>query len=226
MKVMICRALNERNEPLWERKYPTEALMKYKKEAGSVIFALQFQNDPSLCRGSFINSKQICYYESVPHQPIVYIGVDPAISLSERADYFAVVVVGEENGVFYVLKTYQAHLTFREQILLLGSYFKEFKPVRINVEAVAYQAVLVEALKERGLPVSAVVQSQAKEIRIMRLAALVEAGRVRLNREQTELIEQLLSYPHTGHDDLLDALSLAVSSKLKTKSKYLSIKGL
>jgi len=159
MKAMICRALNEKNEPLWEEKYPREVLMRYKEEAGSVIFALQFQNDPSLCEGSFIDRRHIRYYESVPQRLAVYIGVDPAISLSERADYFAVVVVGEDNGVFYVLKTHQAHLTFKEQVLLLESYFAKHKPVRINIEAVAYQAVLAEALKERGLPVSAVMQS-------------------------------------------------------------------
>ena len=226
MKVMICRALNEKNEPLWEERYPAEVLMRYKEEAGSVIFALQFQNDPSLCEGSFINSGYIRYYESVPPRLAVHIGVDPAISLSEKADYFAVVVVGEDNGVFYVLKTHQAHLTFKEQIHLLESYFEEHKPVRINIEAVAYQAVLAEALKERGLPVSSVVQSYAKDIRIMRLAALVEAGRIRFDKKQTDIIEQLLSYPHTRHDDLIDALSLAVSSRLKIKSKYLSVKGL
>lgn len=225
MRVMICRALNERGEPLWKERFPSEMLIRYKEEAGSLIFGLQFQNDVTLCQGSFVKEDCLRYYEEAPSGLVVRIGVDPAISLSEKADFFAVVVVGERKKRFYVLRTYQAHLTFREQVNLLQRYFNDYEPVTIAVEATAYQRVLAEVLKECGLPVQEIQQRQPKELRIMRLAALFESSRIYMKREQNELISQLLAYPHARNDDLLDALSLAISSMMRRATGYYSLSG-
>jgi|GEM_PF-1904586 predicted phage terminase large subunit-like protein len=226
MKVMVCRALDENENPLWEERFSKEKLKKYKDAAGSVVFALQFQNDASLCNGSIVREENIRYYEELPCGVTLHCGVDPAISTSPEADFFAVVVVGHKKGDFYVIRAHEERLSFNKQVATIERFWNEYRPIHIAVEANAYQKVLVEVLRQRGISVRAVHQTENKEIRIMRLSAIFESGHIWLKREQTELIGQILSYPNSRYDDLLDALALAVRSAGIRKVDFHSIPGL
>ncbi|MCX7702660.1 MAG: phage terminase large subunit [Planctomycetota bacterium] len=223
---MVFRAVKENGKVLWEEKFPERKIKEYKEMMGSVMFALQFQNDPSLCEGGFVKPEHIRYYSELPSKVAVYCGVDPAIAVSERSDYFAAVVIGVQEKTFYVIEAYQNRLSFKEQVEFLESLCLRHRPLRVAVETNAYQRVLAEMLCDRGVPVRAVQQVESKEKRIIRLAALFETGRVYLKKEQRELKEQILSYPDSEYDDLLDALSLSVQTASIKKTEYSLIAGL
>jgi hypothetical protein len=72
-----------------------------------------------------------------------YLGVDPAISLNDAADYFAMMLGGvDQFGRTYLLKEYKGRLPFGEQIDVIAEWHERFRPQLIGVEAQAYQAAL------------------------------------------------------------------------------------
>ena len=82
------------------------------------------------------------------------------------------------------------------------------------VESNAYQAAQVEELmRTTHVRVEPVVTTRDKVTRFLRLAARFEAGQVFLRRgTMDDLVEQLLLVPEAPHDDLVDALELAVDA--------------
>jgi predicted phage terminase large subunit-like protein len=105
-------------------------------------------------------------------------------------------------------------LTFKQQTDLIIERKRTYHPIKLLVEAVAYQAAQVEALRSAGVYAVPVKTTKDKVTRFLRLAARFEAGTVFLRRGMhDDLVEQLLLAPEGQHDDLLDALEMAVSAE-------------
>jgi predicted phage terminase large subunit-like protein len=71
------------------------------------------------------------------------------------------------------------------------------------------------------LPIEGVKHKISKEQRIKRLSSLIENGILQFKKTQETLIDQLTEFPKGSHDDLPDALEMAVTaleSPTKTKS--------
>lgn len=109
--------------------------------------------------------------------------------------------------------------------------------VQVGVESVGYQAALVQKLKaETNVPVKAVNQTRDKVARAMGIQGLVETGRLCfppagpkgcgdkneggmdippekrwVRRDMGNLIAEMLAFPDSDHDDLVDALEIALS---------------
>ena len=61
------------------------------------------------------------------------------------------------------------------------------------------------------LPIKGIKPKVSKELRIQKLSPLIENGLIRFRRNQKLLIDQLIEFPKGAHDDLPDALEMAVS---------------
>ena len=60
-----------------------------------------------------MKSEWLRYYEEKPDNGFTIMAVDPAISLSDSADYTAFVVLIYKDGKFYVDKVIRLKTTFR-----------------------------------------------------------------------------------------------------------------
>lgn len=142
----------------------------------------------------------------------IYQGVDLAIAREAGSDYFAIVTIGiDGRNNIYVLNCCQARLSFREQTAAILEKYNRFDPVKVAIEANAYQVVQVERVKELGaVRATKVYTTRDKLSRAWKLSALFEDGRIRLKRNMRELVDQLLAFPQGEHDDLIDALDLAI----------------
>ncbi len=155
----------------------------------------------------------------------VYIGVDPAVSLSDDADDFAMVAMGvdEDRGQVFLLEHYLGHISFPEQLDMIAEWNMKWRPEMIGVEANAAQGWLPQ--QAAGLPnlppiipVFSKGQKQgkvsAKNSRILRMAPLFKIGKVRINRDRHgDFIEQWVSFDAekaNQRDDLLDAVEIAL----------------
>lgn len=212
LKVLIQKAL-EKEKALWPERFPEEMLRERRAVMGSVVFNLQYQNDARLAEGSVFREEHFRWFEHIPEGLAVYQGVDLAISSSRFADYFAIVTIGvSEAYEIFVLDTFRARLSFEQQARTVVGKAARFDPVRIAVEAVGYQAALSQVLAARTpLPVKPVFPHKDKVTRAWRLSALFENGKVFLGRGQELLKDELLAFPDGDHDDLFDALEMAVS---------------
>jgi phage terminase large subunit-like protein len=155
----------------------------------------------------------------------VYIGVDPAVSLSDKADDFAMVAMGvhEDTGQAFLLEYFLGHIAFPDQLDKIHEWHLKWRPEMIGIEANAAQGWLPQ--QAQGLPnlppvvpVFSKGQKQgkvsAKNSRILRMAPLFKIGKVRINREHSDFLSQWVSFDAekvNQRDDLLDATEIALS---------------
>lgn len=146
-----------------------------------------------------------------------YIGVDPAVSLSDSADKFAMALIGvtEDHSQVFVLRLFAGRIPFHEQLDKITEWHLAYRPMLIGVEAQAYQRVLADqAARQEGLPGVIPVFAQGKKFeRILGMAPLFKIGKVRIHSTQKEFIEEWLDYDSekkNTHDDTLDAVEIAL----------------
>jgi predicted phage terminase large subunit-like protein len=223
MPVLVEKAIHEeggQERALWEEKFPLAKLQQRLAEAGPAIFNSQYQNDVVALRGRVFRPEWIVSAESPP--PVrKYQGVDLAIGQGDQHDYFAHVTVAEHGpGAYQVVGAYQARLSFDDQFQAVRALYAQHDrpeaPVeRIGVEANAYQEAMIQRLRGDALPVTSIVQTRDKITRALRMQGLFQTHRVsfppRPDADLNRLIEQLLSFPEADHDDLVDALEIALS---------------
>lgn len=149
----------------------------------------------------------------------LYMGIDPAISLSETADYFAMALVGvtKDKTQVYLLEYYVDRIAFPDQLDKIREWFLKYRPQFIGIESNAYQRALLQMTQRMdGIPnVLAVMSKSKKEERILGLGPMFKTGRVRIRKTHGEFIDQWVSYDPAQkhqHDDLLDAVEIALGT--------------
>ena len=149
----------------------------------------------------------------------LYTGVDPASSLSARADYFviATIAIDNENNK-YVVDIFRDRISPAEQPGKIIETYKNFKPRRIKVETVGYQEALRTAVRELmreeqlyipGLE-SGVKPRNSKSERLLSLVPLFAKGTFYFRPEDIKAQQEFLSYPKGKHDDIMDAIWTAL----------------
>jgi predicted phage terminase large subunit-like protein len=146
-----------------------------------------------------------------------YIGVDPAASLSDDADKFAIALVGitRDRSAGYLLNVWAGRIPFHEQLEKIADWHRKYRPQSIGVENVAYQRVLADqAARLDGMPnVYGIPAAGRKVDRIMGMSPLFQTGRIRIHRNQRNFIEEWIDFDGSKknqHDDILDAVEIAL----------------
>ena len=207
-------ALLDEDTALWPETFSVEKLHEIKRDAGSVIFNLQYQQNAAMLKGNMFKPEWLNYYENVPNKLYVYMGIDPAISQDADADYTAIVVIGLDTstGNIYVLDTFKDRITFKEQVNTAIRKSNQYKPIRIGVERVAYQQAFEQELSRMiNFGVIPIKRHQDKELRALKIQGLFESGKIHLKKDMYDLIDELLAFPNAPHDDLFDALESAIT---------------
>jgi len=223
----LRRAAIEDNKPLWPGYFSLADLERKREELGGPIFSLQFQNDVTQMGGNIFRHDWLQHVDKIPHGSR-RIGVDLAASASERSDYTAAVeVVEDTSGNLYVVGAYHGGLLNDETsprvswparlVGLKGQDIDQVDEPRfleaVNIESVQYQATFIrELLAETRLPAKAVRPDRDKVIRARALAARYEAGKVfhlKGGPGIDALEREMLTFPNSTHDDMVDALGYA-----------------
>ncbi len=159
----------------------------------------------------------------------IILAIDPAISEKTTADYFALVVIGvDAQGEIWVLDVFRDRIgEIDRQIDISIDYALRWKPDRMKVESVAYQAGLARAIRrraaERGthLPVFEVKPDKDKFRRAVIHSANFAGGLVHLRTDHPlfeALVKEILDFPVGEHDDMFDGYMHAAEDLVKRPS--------
>jgi len=223
----VIRALNEKNQSPWPKKFPPEWFLEKRKKSGIIIFNAQYQCDTEAMKGEIFqyDDCQLISGKDIPNDLRIFMGVDLAISQKEKADHFALVVLGvDSNKNKYVLDWFDGQLRFSEQTQKIKKFYKKYDPIRCCIETNAYQAAQYQALKDddKDIRLKAVNQDSDKISRAWKLTNIFEDKKMFFKKagDVNLFIEQLVLFPNYRYKDLFDALDLAVrASKLKNKKR-------
>lgn len=217
-ETLISRALDP--EPLWPQYFSRAKLEAIKRELGSTIFALQYQNDASLAKGAIIKPTWLRYYDTPPPDGYTVAAFDLAISQKSSADFFAWCIARRVGQNYYILDADHDRLTFDQQARFIERIWHDYSPDRIRIETTAYQEALAQHLAGKGLPIERVKPDRDKVRRVMRVSPLFENGQVYLPRGLHDFEEELLTFPHGVHDDIVDAMEMALSGLMRAEIAF------
>lgn len=148
----------------------------------------------------------------------VFIGIDPATSISERADYTAIVPVAvDKERNFYVLPYVRRRMRPSETISEILRLNRQLRPRGVAIEATAAQETFRDILRNHesehipGLNRKILPRERKEKKYLDVLEPLLYRGKVLVLRSMVDMKNEILSYgPLRSHDDLLDALYYAI----------------
>ena len=149
----------------------------------------------------------------------VFCGVDPASSLSLRADFFVIATIGvDHDNNKYILEVFRKRISPAEQPQAIIDTFKKFHPRRMKIETTGYQEALrtavreimrVESLYIPGLEAGVKPRTRKSE-RLMSLVPMFAKKQFFFQPEDLAAQQEFLSYPKGKHDDIMDAVWTAL----------------
>lgn len=193
-----------------------------KNDLPSTVYQQEYLAQFIDVQGALVKREMLTYVNSneLPSDLRIGMGVDLAISQKETADYSSIVIVGyhKDSGRRYVLDVWRGRVGFHDVVSTIQSYSAKWKPSRINVEAVQYQvAVVQELLRKTSLPVRAIKPDRDKVSRFHGVLARYEQMLFTHVRGIDPAFEhELLSFPTSDHDDMVDALVYADQAAVKS----------
>lgn len=201
-------------EVLWQEQWSIDRLLLERLMMGQTFFDREKQNDIRFFSGRVFKREWIHIWKELPPRELlsIYIGCDLAISKSDKADSFALAVVGKYEDKWFLLDLFVDKLGFARQAQVIRDKVTQWRPLLVGIEDVAYQRALIEHLELKGgIPVVGIRPNAPKESRIKALQPLFENGKVLVASHHENFIGQLVEFPSGRHDDMIDAFEMAVS---------------
>ncbi len=210
--------------------FPREEWEIVKRDYHPLLFKQEFKASFDSMAGKELQGDWLQYYEwdDLPRDPDtkkwklkLFMGVDPAISLSDKADRFAMALVGiSDNGQAYLIDQYADRIPFPEQITKILSWYSNWRDKGlelIGVESNAFQAAIEQQLATIGpvMPIIPIISKGKKSERIMRMSNLFRIGKVKIRRDHRDFIEEWIDYDTTlknPEDDCLDAVEITLGT--------------
>lgn len=209
--------------PLWPGKFSQKDLYSKLKEEGWAHFSAQYLNDPVPEEDAIFKRSWFQYYISDDIRGKFlnnFLLIDPAISLSKEADYTAMLVIGvDEYSNIFIRDIVRSRMSPSDIINNIFVLRDKWQLSDIALEQVAFQKVLGYSLREddrfkrRPLHITELKPNErTKDQRIKGLQPLYENGKIfhdKMLVNNIYLEDELIRFPRSAHDDIIDALAYA-----------------
>lgn len=215
---------------LWPERFDYLYLMMKRENEGAKAFNQEYLGNPIDEESQVFKPEDIHYFleDEAPDELEYFMGVDFAMG-KENGDYSAAIVVGKSpNGVHYVMDTFIERVHPDVLLNKCVDMALDWQLDGLAVEAQQAQEwfadKLSEALQAAGYPgrtrLKQVKQRNRKSLRIESMLPDIQNGRIRFQRTQRMMLQQLELYP-MDHDDGPDALHMAISA---AKSNHVTVR--
>jgi predicted phage terminase large subunit-like protein len=148
----------------------------------------------------------------------IFMGIDPASSTRQTADFSTIVTVAiDKDNNRYILPYFRKRVSPMALADEIIERFKLYKPDKCRIESVGYQEMLREYIRQRceeeGLFISGLEIKEnprnSKSSRLETLQPYFAQKKVLMQKDMQDFKNELLLYPRSKHDDLLDGFYYA-----------------
>lgn len=207
-----CFIDRDRNKGVtFPERYTVDDFDEIAKDLGPTIFSAQYQLLALAEEDALCPEKWVRYWDRLPENRWRTMVIDPGGSSPKDGDPTGVTVVDtDENGILYLVHADEYRFTPMELIDKIDAWKKMYAPDDIRIEKEKYSTTIADMFVHKFplLNVSYVEhKGRDKEQRIWRLKQWFENKRILIGRNMNTFRQQLLEYPSSKHDDMLDSLS-------------------
>ncbi|MFF2890757.1 phage terminase large subunit [Paenibacillus sp. NPDC057967] len=217
---------------LWPEVKPLWDLLVWKWDNSSKAFNTEYMNNPIDEESAVFRPDSFSYWDGKDIAQLltqyprpaaefdVFMGVDFAMGKT-RGDYSAIVTIArhKKSGTIYVVDAWGERVHPDVFLRTIVEKVTRYQPNYIAAESQAAQEFFVHKLKQAlaaaGYPartrVKEIYQRSRKELRIEAMAPDIESGAIQFTKRHALLLEQFEMYGTGSHDDVIDALEMAVS---------------
>ena len=165
-----------------------------------------------------------CLYDGEPPEEIKHyvISLDPSLAKNNKSDYSGLTVIGvATSGKMYVVEAIEKRIRPHELIEVAIFYAIKYreKLFKFAIETTVWQAFFADELKRKATEANLYIDwaemkptaGNDKELRIKSLTPKFRQRYLYVRRDMKCLINELLLYPVSPHDDVVDSLTQGVS---------------
>lgn len=208
-------------EPLWPERFDLDELNRIKRSVTDRDWNALYQQTPSGEGVQKFFREWFRYWDELPGQMTYLTVVDPAFKKKAGSDSSVVMTVGFSGSKVYILEYTKGKYELPALIDKIAYHAKKWNPVRVGVEAYAAQAGVAQRLREKFaddeiyIDVVDILQKGSKEQKIESISPKWREGKILHHPTMIDLEQQLLSFPTGKHDDVIDAVQMAVNFDMK-----------
>lgn len=218
-------------------RYPPDVLAQERRERGERRWATLYQGRPAPATGAMVKLADLRFWrdEGMPERAArpehCYAG--PAIIIppqmdaiclagdlaggkeTTKGDYNALAVIGRSKARYYLLEFWLKRAGFPEVQEKVRELARRYPLARKVIESAASGASLVASLEAEITGLVGQVARGDKESRLESVIAIFEAGQFICPDGAPGLdvvIAMLTMFPNAAHDDIVDAISLALAT--------------
>ena len=205
----------ELNEPLWPQWFGQHQIDQNIKDP--LRWSALYQQLPLDASGSWVAGENIHIVDEAPENLQIVVGIDLALSVG-KGDYTVLVIGGlDEQRNLYIVDVIRERVSPDETVHRLFSVNDTYTPSSLLVEDDNASKVFIRLLlelareKNKSLPIFRMpIRGRDKETRAAALRGYFLQRRVFLVKGawNTDVIRELIEFPNSDHDDVVDAMGL------------------
>lgn len=214
--------------PLWSGKYTLTdeeadgtgkvSIESIERMVSPSVFQAEYMNNPFAVDGSIFKKEWFKYIEQEDlkkKQGRVYITIDTATS-DKKGDYTGVIINKVDSDDIWNIEAYRYRVNALDLVNNLFSLYNIHKPISIGIERTTYTLGFMNFLEQEMrkrqvfLPIVELKHGGTKKEQRIRdnLETRYASNSIRHVKGFThELEDELIKFPNSLHDDLVDALS-------------------
>lgn len=214
-------------KPSWESKYCLTdeevektgkvSIESKQRQLGSLVFSYEMMNKPidEMLAEFKKEYVQLATEDEVSKlETNCFVTIDSAVKKTEESDFTGVTVNRVSIQNKWYIKTYRLKINSKELIDHLFYIKKQYNPMFIGLEettfTMAIQPFLEDEMRKRNIFFAVTPLKHKgvnKEVRIRGLIPRWESKSIFLVGENSELLDEMRTFPNGQNDDVLDSLS-------------------
>lgn len=220
---------DENGESAWPQRWSTETLRRDKQahidRNQLSLWLREMEVTVVSAESAFFKKEWLQFWEVLPDGMTVYLGIDPtpppkenSLVVNKKLDDSVIVAIGLHRGKVYVLEYYTCKSPNPDEFIAkIFEFYIKYRPLKVGFESLLFARTtkfyLEKEMQKRQIffPVTPVEDRRAKRLRIHQaINGRASQRMLYVHRSHTALQEQFIAYPNVRHDDILDALSIAL----------------